>query len=52
VTQWSTSRIELVWRSRRWLVAAVRSRGGPSSESSVRRLASTVRQFREVRHVP
>lgn len=52
VTQWSTSRVELVWSSNRWLVAGVRSNGGPSPDSSLRALARAQRTFREVRHAP
>ena len=52
VTQWSTSRIDLTWHSGQWLVTGVRSHGGPSTDSSLQRLASTVRRFREVRYVP
>lgn len=51
-TQWSTSRIELVWSGGRWLVASVRSRGGPSPDSPVGRLAAAVNTFGEVHSVP
>ena len=47
-TQWSTSRVELVWRSGRWLVTDVRSHGGPSPDSSLGALAGTTRRFEQV----
>ncbi len=52
VTQWSTSHIRLVWRSDRWLVAGVRSRGGPSPDSRLRLLVRTDRRFQELRDAP
>ncbi len=51
-TQWSTSRIELVWSADRWLVAGVRSRGGPSPDSRLALLVRVQRTFRELRHAP
>lgn len=49
-TQWSTSRLDLIWERDQWRVAEVTSRGGPSPESSLRELASADASFEEVRH--
>jgi len=51
-TQWSTSAVELAWSGDRWLVASVRSRGGPSPDSRLTALAEASTRFHEVRHVP
>ena len=51
-TQWSTSRIELVWSSGRWLVSDVKSTGGPSPDTPLQDLATADRAFKELRHVP
>ena len=51
-TQWSTSRVELVWSHERWLVAKVSSHGGPSPAAPMKQLVATARAHREVRHVP
>ena len=51
-TQWSTSRVELVWSRERWLVAGVSSRGGPSPAAPIKHLVATARAHREVRNVP
>jgi hypothetical protein len=51
-TQWSTSRISLVWSSGRWLVSDVKSTGGPSPDTPLRALAAADRGFKELRHVP
>jgi hypothetical protein len=51
-TQWSTSELQLVWSAPRWLVTGIRSRGGPSPDSTIRTLARTTRALRELRHAP
>ena len=51
-TQWSTSRINLRWRTNRWLVASVENDGGPSPQSALDDLTEIHTRFREVRHVP
>ena len=51
-TQWSTSTIDLVWSLDRWLVIAVRSRGGPSPQSPLSMLVRADRTFRQVRREP
>ena len=51
-TQWSTSRISLVRRNERWLVSAVRSRGGPAPDFPLQALARADARYRKLRHEP
>lgn len=51
-TQWSTSRIDLVWSTDRWLVRDVRSEGGPSPDSRLSVLVKAARDYRELSDAP
>jgi hypothetical protein len=51
-TQWSTSRVRLVWRRSRWLIDGLKSHGGPAPDFPLRTLVRAGRRFRELRHVP
>ena len=51
-SQWSTSRIELVWSADRWRVTDVVSEGGPSPDSRLSVLVAAARDFRELNDAP
>ena len=51
-TQWSTSRVRLEWRGDRWLIAGLRSQGGPAPDFPLRELVRADRRYREPAYVP
>ncbi len=52
VTQWSTSTFDLVWQATAWKLTAMRSRPGPSPNSSLTDLARYDGAFHAYRYVP